>query len=225
MILENFVSLFTDLLFKTKLYSYNREYLRRLTASAHRALEEILAGKNNLTFRYINGHLYLNNFRVPIDRRKGRGNDVFQNAIERMNMREIEIRDGIMEDELRAFADICVAADREDRSADLSKMWGRISKIRITNGGVFSREERKNQEAAIHIAPKPSSSLKGVKEIGGAIGHVLKRLHKIELGRSRNAGNFRCVIYPIHAALCISNKHINIYGNIYCFSGHINIII
>ncbi len=188
LILEGFVSLFTDLLFKTKLYSYNEKYLGRLTAEAQQNLEEILRRKNKLTFRYMNGHLYLNNFRVDMDRRKGKGRDIFHNAIERMNMREIEIQEGVREDELRAFAEICVAADREDRSADMSEMWGRIRRIRITNRGVISARKHSNRRVEPQRAADPSSTRKGVKEVGGAIGHVLKRLHKIELGQARNAG-------------------------------------
>ncbi|MDZ7859812.1 MAG: HD domain-containing protein [Candidatus Krumholzibacteriota bacterium] len=186
--LEQFVFGISDLLFQVRLYPPGHDFTQKLYRKMHLNLQAIIGRSPNIVFRVIGGSIYYMNFRIDVEKRYCKGINLFREAIEKMSIREIEIKADIEKGEIKAFLEICLAAVERDKYADLGSKWRAIRNIKIRNINKKRVIVPDKTVSYAYFGKMDADDCNTGVEVKGKIGEVLTKLNKLESSQRRVAG-------------------------------------
>lgn len=186
--LEQFVFGISDLFFHVRLYRPGHNFTRKLYRKMHLNLQAIIGRRSNIVFRVIGGSIYYMNFRIDVEKRYCKGINLFREAIEKMSIREIEIKADIEQEEIKAFLEICLAAVERDKETDLGSKWRTIRNIIIRNTNKKRVVVPSKTVSYAYFGKIDANDYNTGVDVKGEIGEVLTELNKLEGSQRSVAG-------------------------------------
>ena len=145
---KDFISSFAKLVFQRRLFPPGHPSIDAMLGEAYRCLAEFLQKKEYIGLKLITDRICYLNFEMDLIETSSGPMHLFRETLKKLSVGELEIQSGVSKDELLALAELFVVASENDRSADISSIWSRIRKIRISHGDAVMPVRTLERDAA-----------------------------------------------------------------------------
>lgn len=191
---KEFIDSFSKLVFQRRLFPPGHPSIDAMLEETYRSIASFLQRKKSVKLKMIGDQICHLNFELNlVDTRSGPMH-LLRETLRKLSVGEIEIQGGVAKDELLALAELLVVASKDDRSADISAIWSRIVRMRVSHGRSTVPVRRSERTAAPSTAverriARRADAANRDGDMYRMVEGVLQNLEKIASSQGRQAGN------------------------------------
>jgi putative nucleotidyltransferase with HDIG domain len=186
------VETLSKLVLQSRLFPARHPAIERAAGVTFIHIDAALQRKKSLRLQFVNGFMYLLNFKIDMTDTHDKAMHLFREALVKRSIGEIEFMKGTTKEEIAMLARL-LAGGSSDQPGGFGSLGAQLENIRVRNtrAPVESDAAAASEEPAPSAAPRPAKmggAGESESKIGKVVQGVLDKLEKVESREGTRAG-------------------------------------